>query len=119
LNSKNSKGLVKMDYLNANPFVAKDMWEQMWGRSNAPWYKLGDKTLFLMTDSKSMTSFSYRALPSWERSSFKLNGNTYQTYIWTESNTEVQNKVTIKSNYIHQKYEKIIRESKYPIGPKY
>ncbi|PQL94856.1 hypothetical protein [Apibacter adventoris] len=31
----------------------------------------------------------YRILPSWERSTFHLNGNTYQTYIWTETMNEV------------------------------
>jgi len=72
-----------------------------------------------MTDSKSWTSFSYRRGNSWSRSDFKLNGNTYQTYIWTESNTEVQNKVQKKSDYIHQQFEKILRESRIPIGPKY
>lgn len=119
LSSNKSKDMVTMTYANANPIVAQDMWEQMWGRTNVSWYKLGDKTLFLMHDSKSMTSFGYRALPSWERSSFRLNGNTYQTYIWTETNTEVQNKVSIKMNYIHQQFEKILRESKYPTGPKF
>lgn len=60
LNSQASKGMFSMTYLNANPLAANDMWEQMWGRSNVSWYKLGDKTLFMMNDSKSMTSFAYR-----------------------------------------------------------
>lgn len=65
LSSPNKKGSFNMDYGNANPLVANDMWEQMWGRSTVSWYKLGDKTLFMMTDSKSMTSFAYRMSPNW------------------------------------------------------
>ena len=96
LNSKNSKGVVKMDYSHANPLTANfDGYEQMWGRSNVSWYKLGDETLFLMTDSKSQESLFYR-LPvnNFERTEGKVNsfGNTYQTYIWTEGNSEVQKK---------------------------
>nr|WP_246008705.1 RHS repeat-associated core domain-containing protein [Chryseobacterium lactis] len=96
LNSKNSKGVVKMNYLQANPITANfDMYEQMWGRSNVSWYKLADETLFLMTDSKSQESLFYR-LPvnNFERTDGKVNsfGNTYQNYIWTESNSEVQQK---------------------------
>lgn len=108
-----------MTYANANPFVAKDMWEQMWGRTRINWYKLGDKTLFLMTDSKSMKSASYRISPSWERNSFKLNGTTYQTYIWTETNTEVRSKINEKANYIHRQFQKVLQESQHPTGPKY
>ncbi|MDW9380157.1 hypothetical protein GFU89_08135 [Chryseobacterium sp. JV558] len=97
LNSKKSKGVVKMDYLQANPITANfDWYEQMWGRSNVSWYKLGDETLFLMTDSKSQESLFYR-LPvnNFERTEGKLKsfGNTYQTYIWTESNSEIQKKI--------------------------
>ena len=97
LNSKEAKGFVKMNYLQANPITANfDMYEQMWGRSVISWYKLGDETLFLMTDSKSQESLFYR-LPvnNFERTDGKVNsfGNTYQTYIWTESNSEVQKKV--------------------------
>jgi hypothetical protein len=95
------------------------MWEQMWGRSNVSWYKLGDKTLFLMIDSKSMESFGYRMLNSWERSLRRDKGNTYQTYIWTETNSEVQNKEATKIDYDNRMYEKILRESRYPKGPKY
>jgi len=32
------------------------------------WYKLGDKTLFMMNDSKSWQSLTYRGGTSWERS---------------------------------------------------
>lgn len=47
LNSKEPKGSVKMNYLQANPITANfDMYEQMWGRSVISWYKLGDEILF-------------------------------------------------------------------------
>lgn len=104
--SESSRGIINMNYLNANPIEAgTDGYEQMWGRSNVSWYKLGNVTLFLMADSKSQESFLYRAtgvlnsvgigVNNFERSSnFKYNGfgNTYQTYIWTESNSEVSKK---------------------------
>jgi hypothetical protein len=106
LNSILQKGEINTDYFDSNPFVARDMWEQMWGRTNLSWYKLGDKTLFLMTDSKSMTSFAYRLLPSWERSTFKLHGNTYQTYLWTETSTEIESKVLKKACFINQQNKK-------------
>jgi RHS repeat-associated protein len=99
LNSQDQKGIINMDYNNANPFVANDMWEQMWGRSNVSWYKLGDKTLLVMSDSKSMTSFAYRKVLNWERSTLKLNGNTYQTYKWIENNATIQNKVNENATY--------------------
>ena len=54
------------------------------------------ETLFLMTDSESQESLFYR-LPvnNFERTDGKGNscGNTYQTYIWTESKSEIQQKV--------------------------
>lgn len=40
--------------------------------------------------------------PSWERSDFRLNGNTYQTYIWTETMQEVQQKNLIRVDCINQ-----------------
>lgn len=93
LSSGKQKDIVRMDYNNANPAAAEDMWEQMWGRTNISWYKLGDdKVLFMMTDTKSFTSWSYRMFPSWDRSTFKPNGTTYQTYLWTESMTEIMQK---------------------------
>ncbi|WP_228408074.1 DUF6443 domain-containing protein [Chryseobacterium sp. CBTAP 102] len=97
LNSQDPKGFVEMTYLQANPIRANfDGYEQMWGRSTVSWYKLGDETLFLMLDSKSQESLFYR-LPvnNFERTEGKVNsfGNTYQTYMWTESNSEVQKKV--------------------------
>ncbi|MCD9618029.1 hypothetical protein [Chryseobacterium gleum] len=97
LNSQDPKGFVEMTYLQANPIRANfDGYEQMWGRSTVSWYKLGDETLFLMLDSKSQESLFYR-LPvnNFERTEGKVNsfGNTYQTYMWTESNSEIQKKV--------------------------
>ncbi|MGG7552671.1 hypothetical protein ACQ7CX_18845 [Chryseobacterium arthrosphaerae] len=97
LNSKKSKGFIKMDYLHANPIRANFDWnEQMWGRSIISWYKLGDKILFVMTDSKSQESLFYRLpVKNFERTEGKVNSfaNTYQTYMWTESNSEVKQKV--------------------------
>lgn len=101
-----------MTYLNANPLAANDIWEQMWGRSNVSWYKLGDKTLFMMKDSKSMMSFAYRLLPNWERSTFRRNGNTYQTYIWVENNISIENKVNEKKAYWHQEYQNTLKDSR-------
>ncbi|UKB86357.1 hypothetical protein LF887_04190 [Chryseobacterium sp. MEBOG06] len=97
LNSEDPKGFIEMTYLQANPLRANfDGYEQMWGRSTVSWYKLGGETLFLMLDSKSQESLFYR-LPvnNFERTEGKVNsfGNTYQTYMWTESNSEVQKKV--------------------------
>ncbi|MBL3549461.1 DUF6443 domain-containing protein [Chryseobacterium sp. KMC2] len=97
LNSQDPKGFVEMTYLQANPLRANfDGNEQMWGRSTVSWYKLGDETLFLMLDSKSQESLFYR-LPvnNFERTEGKVNsfGNTYQTYMWTESNSEIGQKV--------------------------
>jgi RHS repeat-associated protein len=92
LGSTQLKDEVKLTYREANPMVAMDMWEQMWGRSNISWYKLGEKTLFFMADSKSATSLLLRLPVSWERQSFGMLGNTYQTYIWTECNDEVAQK---------------------------
>ncbi|MBK8488309.1 MAG: RHS repeat-associated core domain-containing protein [Chitinophagales bacterium] len=113
-----AKGPVDFNYNEINPFTAGfNGWEQFIGRANLSYYKLGDKTLFMMNDSKSMTSFAYRSLPSWNRSTFKLNGTTHQTYIWTETNIEVENKATQKSNYIHNQYQKILRESQNLTGP--
>ncbi|MHA6698043.1 hypothetical protein [Chryseobacterium sp. A321] len=46
-----------------------------------------------------MTSFMYRMSPSWDRSDFRLNGNTHQTYIWTETMGEVQQKTQTRLNW--------------------
>ncbi|MEP6464910.1 MAG: hypothetical protein ABJB05_01335 [Parafilimonas sp.] len=112
LTSRNSKGAITLDYMQFNPFVGKDMWEQMLGRTNVSWYKLGDKTLFLMADSKSMTSLAYRHASSWERSTQQKYGNTYQTYIWVESNEDIKNKVIQNSNYYQQQVKKLQQEIK-------
>jgi RHS repeat-associated protein len=119
LNSDKLKGTVKMNYGNANPIVARDMWEQMWGRTTISWYKLGDKTLFLMVDSKSMTSFGYRQLPSWERENFQLNGITRQTYIWTETSVEIETKVLKRENYFNEQLKREQLEYSNPIDPKF
>src|SRR5699024_11546786 len=98
-----SKNGVPFNYKEVNPLTAGfDGWEQFLGRANLSYYKLGDKVLFMMNDSKSMQSFAYRLSPSWDRESFKLNGTTRQTYIWTESMSEVKQKTQIKQNWIHR-----------------
>ncbi|MBS1759018.1 MAG: hypothetical protein JST23_02755, partial [Bacteroidetes bacterium] len=110
LESSSSFGLEKFSYAEANPLFAKDMWEQMWGRTNISWYKLGDKVLYLMADSKSWESLSYRAGTSWERSEKMEYGNTYQTYIWTESMGEVRSKQAV----VQKEFERVLRESRNP-----
>jgi len=107
LNASNEKGLIKLSYADANPVVARDMWEQMWGRTNVSWYKVGDKILYLMADSKSWESLTYRAGASWERSEEKEFGNTYQTYIWTETMSEVKSKVSENAVYWQQHRDKM------------
>lgn len=106
------KGVYKMSYKDANPFAATDMWEQMWGRSNVSWYKLGDKTLFMMNDSKSAESLFYRATGNWDRSKWTMLGNTYQTYIWIENNNTIQSKINEKATYWHAQYQKTLEDSK-------
>ena len=87
------KNNVTFNYFEVNPLTAGlDGWEQFLGRVNLSYYKLGDKVLFLMHDSKSFTSLSYRLGSSWDRSTFRLDGTTYQTYIWTESMNEIRQK---------------------------
>lgn len=100
LNDGESKGRVNFDYGDINPLTAgSDGWEQFIGRANLSYYKLGDKVLYMMNDSKSMKSFMYRMSPSWDRSDFRLNGNTHQTYIWTETMGEVQQKTQTRLNW--------------------
>ncbi|HMN04423.1 MAG TPA: hypothetical protein PKD45_01750, partial [Flavobacteriales bacterium] len=93
--SPDAYGRTEFSYREINPLTGGfDMWEQMLGRANVSWYKLGDdQVLFMMNDSKSMTSATYRQDPSYERSMRKAGGNTYQTYIWTASMSEVKSKV--------------------------
>jgi len=95
VNSSDPKGSTEFSYSEINPLTAGfDMWEQMLGRTNVSWYKLGDdQVLFMMNDSKSMTSATYRQDPSYERSVRKAGGNTRQTYIWTASMSEVKMKI--------------------------
>ena len=118
LTSRDNKGLIKMDYGNANPFVAKDMWEQMFGRTNVSWYKLGDKTLFMMHDTKSFTSLSYRVGGNWERTQNTMMGNTRQTYIWVENNRDVEIKVKENIRYWQQQFQKVLSETRRPVSGK-
>lgn len=45
----------------------------------------GANLQYTITNQTSMNSFAYHIAPSWKRSSFKPFGNTYQTYIFTET----------------------------------
>lgn len=49
-----------------------------------------------------MTSAGYRIMDSWERSDFRLNGNTRQTFIWTESISEVEEKIKSNRKYFEK-----------------
>jgi len=109
LSSNLNKNQLSFNYTEANPMEAKDMWEQMWGRTNISWYKLGDKTLFLMTDSKSATSLFYRQSNYWERSTNSVLGNTYQTYIWLESDSQIKQEVNDNNAY-YQKQIKLLNQ---------
>ena len=116
LSSNKTSELLTFDYSETNPITAGfDGWEQFLGRVNLSYYKLGDKVLFLMHDSKSFTSLSYRVGGSWDRSRFRLNGTTYQTYIWTESMSEIRQKVQIKLDWIRriQKARQEYNETRY------
>ena len=94
------KNLIKVTTSDANPISAgTDMWEQMIGEANISWYDLGDRTLFMLTDSKSNTSLLYH-LPVQNRERGEAtsifnpcpgHGNTYQTYIWTLSKKRLIN----------------------------
>ena len=98
-----NNGKIPFNYKEVNPVTAAfDGWEQFLGRVNLSYYKLGDKVLFLMHDSKSFTSLSYRAGGSWDRSTFRLNGTTTQTYIWTESIGEVNQKAQFNQYWINR-----------------
>lgn len=103
LSSNEPKGGVKFDYGETNPVTAGfDGWEQFLGRSTISYYKLGDKVLFLMTDSKTWESASYRVGDSWDRSQNSAGGTTRQTYIWTETMGEVRKKNHDRNNWIHR-----------------
>lgn len=105
--SNASKGKFSFNYFEVNPFTAGlDGWEQFWGRTNISWYKLGDQVMFIMVDSKSWESLSYRMGESFERTEQKVHGTTYQTYIWTESMSEIKIKV---ENY-EKRRDRIIEE---------
>ena len=94
------KNLIKVTTSDANPISAgTDMWEQMIGEANISWYDLRDRTLFMLTDSKSNTSLLYH-LPVQNRERGEAtsifnpcpgHGNTYQTYIWTLSKKRLTN----------------------------
>lgn len=104
LKSNKQKNTVKVTTLYANPLTAGfDMWEQMIGEANISWYDLGNKVLFMMMDSKSNTSLFYH-LPIFKnkergKSGFGY-GNTYQTYMWTESKSSIQKSIDLYWEYL-------------------
>lgn len=108
LSGGKSKGPVKYDYGEINPVSAGlDGWQQFLGRANMSYYKLGDKVLFMVNDSKTMSSFYYRMWPfdNYERGNTfwgKSGSTTRQTYIWTETMTEIQQKNTIQNEAIQR-----------------
>ena len=97
---------VVVTSMYANPLTAGlDMWEQMIGEANISWYDLGNKVLFMMVDSKSNISLFYH-LPfinnkEGGESGFGY-GNTYQTYMWTESKSSIN-----KNNDLYWEYLQI------------
>lgn len=103
-----SKNGVSFAYDEVNPISAgTDGWEQFIGRANLSYYKLGDKVLFMMNDSKSMNSFAYRAWPFDNHDRLDnfwgpRGSNTYQTYIWIETMSEIKSKNTIMQSYIQR-----------------
>ncbi len=120
LGSEKPKDKTSFDYSEANPFSAgSDMWEQMLGRTGLSWYKLGDNVLYLMHDSKSQQSLYYHLPGVGEPSRDQTwgEGNTYQTYIWTESLTEAQNHVDAANRYWQQQLQ--IMQQQLMVGPKY
>jgi len=110
-------GRAKSDYMIHNPVFAIDGWEQMWGRATLQWFSLGDKTLYLMNDSKTFTSLSYRLGDEWERKPYTLMGNTYQTYIWVEHNSSILAKANDRINDADKKIKQIQNWDKF--GPHY
>lgn len=106
------KGFVTATTLLANPLSAGfDGWEQMIGEANISWYDLGNKVLFLILDSKSNTSLFYHLpVDNFERGCNKFGfGNTYQTYIWTETKEEIKNKNDFYKSYIKRNIEILMR----------
>ena len=106
LKSNKSKNLVVVTSLYANPLTAGlDMWEQTIGEANISWYDLGNKVLFMMVDSKSNISLFYHLpfIHNKERGESGFGyGNTYQTYMWTESKSSIK-----KNNDLYWEYLQI------------
>jgi len=120
LGSERPSGKTRLGYSEANPLSAgSDMWEQMLGRTGISWYKLGDNVLYLMHDSKSQQSLYYHLPGVGEPSRDQTwgEGNTYQTYIWTESLTKAQNHVDAANKYWQQQLQ--IMQQQLMVGPKY
>ena len=104
LKSNKIKNSVKVTTLYANPLTAGfDVWEQMIGEANISWYDLGNKVLFMMIDSKSNTSLFYHLpfIKNKERGESGFGyGNTYQTYMWTESKSSIQKSIDLYWEYL-------------------
>ena len=98
MKSDKSKDFTEVKTSKANPLTAGlDMWEQMIGEAGISYYNLGNKVLFVLTDSKSNTSLYYHLpfVKNRERGEknpwYTLNGygNTYQTYMWTLPTSDI------------------------------
>ena len=113
LKSNKSKNSVVVTSLYANPLTAGlDMWEQMIGEANISWYDLGNKVLFMMVDSKSNISLFYHLpfINNKERGESGFGyGNTYQTYMWTESKSSIKKNNDLYWEYLQRKMSTMTR----------
>ncbi len=116
------KGKVSFGYTEANPLTAgSDGWEQFLGRINVSYYKLGDnKVLFMINDSKSFQSLALRFPLSWDRENGLDNlSNTYHTYIWTETMSEVKSKNTRNNYEVHSDWKSFIPKVPYTFNTQF
>ena len=107
INKYEKKGYKSINTFLANPMTAgMDMWEQFIGEAGISWYDMGDSMLYILTDAKSNSSLLYHThfFPNRTRNkSGRGWGNTYQTYIWTESKSVRNQKNEKMWDYIHKK----------------
>ena len=107
INKYEKKGYKSINTFLANPMTAGlDMWEQFIGEAGISWYDMGDSMLYILTDAKSNSSLLYHThfFPNRTRNkSGRGWGNTYQTYIWTESKSVRNQKNEKMWDYIHKK----------------
>jgi len=78
-----------------------NMQEQMMGKANISMYKLGDKIMFAVLDSKSKTSWSLNPFAKGEGNNISRNpnqttpeGNTFQTYLFSLTTKQVNDAIT-------------------------